>query len=556
MLRKNDRVRLTITDMGVNGEGIGKYDPPSGMTFFVKNAVIGDEVLAIVTGLKKGYGYAKVLEILKPSTDRVKPACPLAERCGGCQIMQLSYEAQLKFKEHKVRSDLERIGGQTDMEVEPIIGMEPAPSAGIQPDTAQPLHFRNKMQFPVGWDREGHVVTGFYAGRTHYIIAAANCPVSPEVNTIVLEAVRTFLEKHRISAYNEETGQGLIRHVLIRNGFSTGQIMVCLVLNSDRLAEDQTMEQTGKCPGAGRQQTVQQGDIHIMTWLERELAEYLTSLKLPDPWAITSICLNINKEKTNVILGKEVRCLSGKTYIEDQIASWNDAQEPLTFRISPLSFFQTNAAQTVKLYDTALEFAGLTGKETVWDLYCGAGTISLFLARRAAFVHGVEIVPEAIRDAQENAERNGITNVKFYCGKSEEIFPVMAGKADAAMDKRENAAPEGETDVVVLDPPRKGCDPALLAAIRRTAPERIVYVSCDPATLARDVKILCEPAEKDAEASYELKKVRPVDMFPHTTHVETVAQLFKRDVNHSAAGGTDLKQPLTGKEKQEVRKKS
>ena len=507
MWKKNDRIRLTITDMGVNGEGIGKNE----MTFFVKNAVIGDEVLAVVTAVKKGYGYAKVLEVLKASPDRVRPACPLAERCGGCQVMQLSYEAQLRFKENKVRNDLERIGGIKDLasvvKFEPIIGMDEEPTSDIpgEPEAGtsifQPLHFRNKMQFPVGWDREGHIVTGFYAGRTHYIIAAADCPVSPEVNRVILEGVRTFLEEHRISAYKEETGEGLIRHVLIRNGFHTGQIMVCLVINGDRLEEEK---------GSFRKNTVKSAD------LEKELTDHLTRIPLPKPWEIRSICLNINKEKTNVILGRDVRCLYGEPYIEEQITGIRDGLEPLTFRIGPLSFFQTNTVQTARLYETALEFAGLTGRETVWDLYCGTGTISLYLARKAAFVHGVEIVPEAIRDARGNAERNKISNVRFYCGKSEELFPLYAGKQ------------QEKTDVVVLDPPRKGCDPALLEAIRRTGPERIVYVSCDPATLARDVKVLCAPAdEQKGECSYELKKVQPVDMFPHTMHCEVVVSMSR-----------------------------
>ena len=529
MWKKNDRIRLTITDMGVNGEGIGK----NGMTFFVKNAVIGDEVLAVVTAVKKGYGYAKVLEILKASPDRVRPACPLAERCGGCQVMQLSYEAQLRFKENKVLNDLERIGGQTGLRAEgaggkstdedktggkfePIIGMDEEPTNDIpgEPEAGtrlfQPLHFRNKMQFPVGWDREGHIVTGFYAGRTHYIIAAADCPVSPEVNRTILEGVRTFLKEHRISAYKEETGEGLIRHVLIRNGFHTGQIMVCLVINGDRLEEEK---------GSFRKNTAKSPD------LEKELADHLTGIPLPKPWVIRSICLNINKEKTNVILGRDVRCLYGEPYIEEQITGIRDGMDPLTFRIGPLSFFQTNTVQTARLYETALSFAGLTGKETVWDLYCGTGTISLYLARKAAFVHGVEIVPEAIRDARENAQRNHISNVRFYCGRSEELFPLYAGQQ------------QEKPDVVVLDPPRKGCDPALLEAIRRTGPEKIVYVSCDPATLARDVKILCAPAteqdcqdssEAGQESCYELKKVRPVDMFPHTMHVETVCCLSRQ----------------------------
>ena len=274
-LQKNDRIRLTITDMGISGEGIGRITQqenpdPESPVFFVKNAVIGDEVLAVVTRMKKGYGYAKVLEILQPSPRRVKPLCPLAERCGGCQIMQLSYEAQLHFKEEKVRSDLERIGGQSHVRMEPILGMDQDP----------PAHFRNKMQFPVGWDKEGHVVTGFYAGRTHHLIAAPDCPVSPQVNRIILETIRKFLEKHRISTYHEESGEGLIRHVLIRNGFGSGQIMVCLVINGDDLM------------GKGT---------------ENELVQLLSTMSLPAPWKIASVCLNINKENTNVILGNEVR---------------------------------------------------------------------------------------------------------------------------------------------------------------------------------------------------------------------------------------------------------
>ncbi|MBQ9030023.1 MAG: 23S rRNA (uracil(1939)-C(5))-methyltransferase RlmD [Parasporobacterium sp.] len=527
-LKKNDRIRLKITDMGVGGEGIGKYYESSdgsacgsaaagaaaregsGMTFFVKNAVIGDEVLAVITGLKKGYGYAKVLEILQASRDRTEPACPIAQRCGGCQIMQLSYDAQLRFKEQKVRSDLERIGGQVLKDFRPIIGAE----------DPVPLHFRNKMQFPVGWDREGHVVTGFYAGRTHYIVAASECPVSPEVNTQILETVRQFLEKNRISAYQEETGKGLIRHILIRNGCETGQIMVCLVINGRELQTDDR----GRRP-----------DGSAAAALEEQLVCALTSLELPVPWKIAGICLNSNMEQTNVILGPEVRCLYGNPYIEERITSRITGMKPLTFRIGPLSFFQTNTKQTARLYDTALEFAGLTGTETVWDLYCGTGTISLFLAQKAGFVHGVEIVPEAIRDARDNAERNQITNVEFLCGKSEEIFPgavrspdriaesiAATAEADAGKElQRAQAQRSKIPDVVVLDPPRKGCDPALLNAILDVKPSRIVYVSCDPATLARDIKILCS----GENACYELKQVQPVDMFPHTVHVETCCLL-------------------------------
>ena len=478
--QKNERIRLIISDMGNSGEGIGRIpadlDSP---VFFVKNAVIGDEVLAVITKMKKGYGYAKVLEILDPSPHRVKPACPLAERCGGCQIMQLSYDEQLRFKEEKVRNDLERIGGQRCECFYPIIGME----------QEQPLHFRNKMQFPVKWDREGHVVTGFYAGRTHFIISAADCPVASESMLSVVAAVRQFLEDHRISTYQEETGQGLVRHILIRNGFYTGQIMLCLVINGDHLTTEEFAD------GRGEQQRTD------YTHIEKQFVEYLTGISLPAPWQIQSICLNTNTENTNVILGHQTRCLYGTPFIEDQIKSSHEEFHPLQFRISPHSFFQTNPVQTGKLYDIALEFAELTGRETVWDLYCGIGTISLFLAQKAGKVYGVEIVPEAIEDAKDNAARNCIHNVEFILGRSEEVL-----------------RPEDPVDVVVLDPPRKGCAPELLETISRAAVPRIVYVSCDPATLARDVKKLCD-------YGYKLEKVQPVDMFPHTVHVEIVVKL-------------------------------
>ena len=486
MINKNDRVRLTITDMGVNGEGVGRSD---GLTFFVKNAVIGDDVLAQVTKVKKGYCYAKVMEIINPSAERVKPACPLAERCGGCQIMQLSYDSQLRFKENKVRNDIERIGGQNCKDILPIIGME-----------RYPLHFRNKMQFPVGWDRNGHVATGFYAGRTHYLIGTSECPVSPDVNNIILETVRNFIERNRISTYNEETGKGLMRHVLVRNGFYTGQIMVCLVINGDSLEEG-----------------LEYPPVRNGWELNKDLCMSLTMQELPPPWHISSICLNINRSMTNVILGDEVRCMYGDPYIEDRIISSVYGIKALSFRINPLSFFQTNPVQTVKLYDTALQFAGLTGNETVWDLYCGIGTISLFLAQKAKKVYGVEIIPEAVNDAEDNARRNNISNAEFFCGRSEDIFPEKV-KSDSEKYK---------ADIVVLDPPRKGCGPELLHMLRKTGPERIVYVSCEPSTLARDIKILCGdiPDQEEGTYSYQLDKVQPVDMFPHTVHVECIALL-------------------------------
>ena len=399
-MNKNDRIRLTITDMGVNGEGIGKVD---GYAFFVKNAIVGDTVDAVVTKMNKGYGFAKAVEIVEASADRVSPACPNAGRCGGCQIMQMDYKAQLRFKENKVRNNLERIGGVKDLNLEPIIGM----------DEEAPFHFRNKVQFPVGLDKEGKCVTGFYAGRTHYIVGTENCPVSAEAADRILKVIRDFIDREKISVYDEQKGCGLVRHVLIRTA-KTGQIMVCIVINGDSIKKQQE--------------------------LVRQILE-----AAPE---VASICLNINKKNTNVILGDEIICLYGSEYIEDKIGD-------LTFRISPLSFFQVNAAQTEKLYGKALEYAALTGGETVWDLYCGAGTISLFLARKAKKVHGVEIVVAAIENAKDNAKLNGISNAEFTCGPSEKIFPE---KVREQMELTGAESVKGFADVVVVDPPRKGCD--------------------------------------------------------------------------------------------------
>lgn len=459
-MKKNDLIELKITDMGVNGEGIGKAED---YAFFVKDAVVGDEVRAVVTKMNKGYGFAKALEVIRPSADRTEPPCPNAGRCGGCQIMQLDYRAQLKFKENKVRENLERIGGVQNPPIMPIIGMT----------GDYPLHFRNKVQFPVGTGRDKRPVVGFYAGRTHYIVETAGCPVSEEPADEIISAVRKFIDENGLEPYDEETGKGLIRHILIRKGHATGQIMVCLVINGDSLPSG----------------------------TDEKLISVLRSVS-PD---ISSICLNINRKKTNVILGDRIKCLYGMEYIEDKIGN-------LTFRISPLSFFQVNSIQTAKLYETALAYAGLTGKETVWDLYCGTGTISLFLAGKAEKVYGVEVIQAAIDNANENARINGVTNAEFFCGKSEEVFP----------DHYRNTKNAGTPDVVVLDPPRKGCDKKLIEAILETAPKRIVYVSCDSATLSRDIKMLSE--------QYRLVEATPVDMFPHTVHVETVALLEWRKI--------------------------
>ena len=453
MIKKNDQVVVTIEDIGADGEGIGKQE---GYTLFIKDTVVGDKVLAKVMKTGKTYGYARLVELIEPSDSRVSPRCPIADKCGGCQLMHMDYGKQLEYKENKVRSCLTRIGGFTDIPMEPICGME------------VPYYYRNKSQFPVGRNKEGKLTIGFYAGRTHSIIDTEHCYIGAEVNIAILKFLRGFLETHGIEPYEEETHKGLLRHILTRVGFQTGEIMVCLVINGkDFPHKGELVEGLRKIPG------------------------------------MKSICLNINTSKTNVILGDKLIPLWGELYITDSIG-------PISYRISPLSFYQVNPEQTKKLYDITLEYAGLNGTEVVWDLYCGIGTISLFLAQRAKQVYGVEIIPQAIEDAKKNAELNGITNAEFYVGAAEEVLP------------RKYREEKLKADIIVVDPPRKGCDRSLLDTILMMSPKKVVYVSCDPATLARDLKYLCE---KD----YELVKVRPVDQFGHSVHVETVALLHSKN---------------------------
>ena len=447
--RKNDIVTLEIVDCGTDGEGIGKAD---GFTVFVKDAVIGDTVTAKIMKAKKNYGYGRLMEILKPSPYRVDPICPSARQCGGCQLQAVSYEEQKAFKEKKLRGHLERIGGFKELPMEPLIGMD------------EPYHYRNKAQFPVGRNKEGRIVTGFYAGRTHAIIENRDCALGLPQNKEVLDRVIAHMEKYNIAPYDEMTGKGLVRHIFVRYGFFTGELMVCLIINGQDLPHQKEMvEKLGEIPG------------------------------------MTSISLNINKKRNNVILGDKVKTIWGKEYITDKIGD-------ISYEISPLSFFQVNPHQTWKLYSKALEYADLHGEETVWDLYCGIGTISLFLAQKAKFVRGVEIVSAAIEDARRNARLNKIDNVEFFVGKAEEVLP------------REYEKNGVYADVIVVDPPRKGCDEMLLKTILKMQPKRVVYVSCDSATLARDLRFLCDNG-------YELKKVCGVDQFPQTVHVETVVLL-------------------------------
>lgn len=492
--QKNQIVTVEIIDMTSDGEGIGKIE---GYPFFVKDAIIGDVAEIRITRVKKNYSYGRLEKVTTPSPFRVLPGCTYHRQCGGCQIQVMDYARQLEFKENKVRNNLVRIGGFApeviDGLMEPIVGMD------------EPFRYRNKAQYPMGTDKDGNPVAGFYAGRTHNIIANTDCLLGVEENKEILEVILSYMKENKVSAYDETTGKGLLRHVLIRKSFANGQIMVCLVINKKLKKNVVSSAWVGDTVG---KDSIKDKSPEFMP-MQAVLVERLTAIS-----GMTSISVSINTENTNVIMGKEVYTIWGEDSIRDTIHirdAVNDfapveGEEGISFSISPLSFYQVNPVQMEKLYSLALSYAGLTGKETVWDLYCGIGTISLFLAKRAGQVYGVEIVPQAIRDAKKNATENGIANAEFFVGKAEEVLP-------------EKYAEEGiYADVIVVDPPRKGCDRACLETMLKMKPERIVYVSCDSATLARDLKVLCE-------GGYELKRVRATDMFPMTVHVECVIMM-------------------------------
>lgn len=449
-VEKNQTYTMSITDIGTNGEGIGRID---GYTVFVEGALPEEVIKVLIVKTKKHFGYGKLLEILEPSPHRVTPACPVAAKCGGCQLQHLSYEGQLAFKTKKVKDHLERIGGFSGISVGYAKGME------------EPWRYRNKAQFPVG-GKTGEPEIGFYAKRSHRIIDTPVCMLQNEVNDRIVKIIRAFLAEYEIPLYDETIHRGLVRHILTRIGRRTGEIMVCLVVNGRKLP-------------------------HCDVLVER----------LREIEGMTSIVLNVNTDQTNVILGTEVHVLWGKETIRDYIG---DVQ----FEISPLSFYQVNPLQTQVLYQTALDFAELEGNETVLDLYCGIGTISLFFAQKAKHVFGVEIVPEAIADAKRNAALNGMNKADFAVGAAEDVIPRLYEEKGIT------------ADVVVVDPPRKGCDSVLLDTIAAISPKKVIYVSCDSATLARDLAYLCPKG-------YTIEKVQVVDMFPHTVHVETVVLLSK-----------------------------
>ena len=463
IIKKDDVVQINIEDLGMDGEGIGHYE---GYTLFVKDAVPGDIVKVKVMKAKKNYGYARLTEVVEASVNRVMPRCSIARQCGGCQIQHISYDKQLEFKQNHIRNCLERIAGMNNVDeiMEPIVGME------------EPYFYRNKAQFPVGYAKDGSIVAGFYAGRSHNIIQTDKCCIQAEINEQIIDVVLNFMKDYKIAPYDEKTGKGIVRHIMTRVGYVTKEIMVCIVINADGLSKKAS----------------------------EELVNRLVAID-----NMTSISLNVNKENTNVIMGEKLISLYGNLYITDYIGD-------IKYQISPLSFYQVNPVQTKKLYELAMEYSGLnnsdSGKENVvWDMYCGIGTISLFLAQKAKKVYGVEIVPQAIEDARRNAKINGLDNVEFFCGAAEDVVPEKYAENKDGM----------KADIVVVDPPRKGCDVKLLETLVKMEPERIVYVSCDPSTLARDLKWL-------GENGYEVKKVRGVDQFGHTVHVETVVLLSQQ----------------------------
>ncbi|RKD25239.1 23S rRNA m(5)U-1939 methyltransferase [Caminicella sporogenes DSM 14501] len=441
---------IEIEDLGDSGEGIGRVD---GFTVFVDRGVPKDKVYVKIIKLKKNYAIGEIVDFIEKSPYRIKENCLIADKCGGCQIQHIDYDYQLALKRKKVKSVVERIGKLKDVKIHDVIGMN------------KPYRYRNKAQFPLGM-KDGKAIIGFYKKGTHEVVDTDSCLIQHEVNDKVIKVFKRFINEKKIDIYDEKTGKGLLRHVLTRVSFATGDLMIVVITNGDNLPYKDEMI--------------------------KEILKEIPQTK--------SIIQNINKRRTNVILGSKCITLYGEDKIMDYI-------EDLKFEISPLSFFQVNSIQTVKLYNKALEYANLTGNEVVFDIYCGIGTISLFLSRRAKKVYGIEVVESAIEDARRNAKLNNVKNVEFFVGKAEKVVPEIYNKGLKA-------------DVVVVDPPRKGCEKIVLETIANMAPKKIVYVSCKPSTLARDLKIL-------DELGYKTLEIQPVDMFPHTAHVESVV-LIKR----------------------------
>ena len=453
MLRKNDDIEISIDGMSAEGSGVGRYE---GQAVFVNGTAVGDIASVHIIKAKKNYAVGKINKIITPSKDRVLSLCPVSEKCGGCCFRHISYDAELRIKEQKVRDAFQRIG-HLDIGISDIIG------------SPQTEHYRNKAQYPVGTDtRNGSPLIGFYAFNSHRIVPCTDCLLQPEVFKDILEAVSNWMTDFRVSAYDESKKQGLLRHIYIRRAHFTGEIMVCLVINGEGIPHGS------------------------------ELIEELRA-SIPD---FKTFVININKSSTNVIMGDTCKTLYGDGFITDTLLGCR-------FKISPLSFYQVNSEQCEVLYKKAAEYADLHGDELLLDLYCGTGTIGLTMADRVSRLIGVEIIPDAVQNARENAEINGFSNAEFFCGDASLIAQKL---------KNEDTKP----DVILIDPPRKGMGDGLVDTVNEMAPKRIVYISCDPATLARD-------CARFAKLGWEVKKVQPVDMFPHTAHVETVCLLVLRN---------------------------
>lgn len=451
-VKQGDNIIMQITGLGSSGEGVGKYE---GFTVFVKGALLEEEVRVKIALVKKSYAVGTLLELVRPSAERVEPMCPVYKECGGCQLQHLSYKGQLACKRQQVLDALGRIG-HLDIEVLPVLG------------AANPWNYRNKMQFPAAQNAEGVLNIGCYATATHSVVDTEACLISKEANNAIMKTVRTWMKHYNISAYDEKTGKGIVRHIMGRVGVHSGEVMAVIITSGYDLPHRAV----------------------LVEWLKR----YVPGL--------VSVVQNINKKQTNVVMGTKSRVLFGAESIKDALGS-------LSFHISAQSFFQVNSEQAEKLYNKALEFAALTGKETVVDVYCGTGTISLYLARHAKKVYGIEIVAPAIENAKKNAEENNCANAEFMCG-------------DAAVELPKLLAGGVRPDVVVVDPPRAGCEQKVLAAICGVQPERVVYVSCNPASLARDLAFM-------EQHGYKALLAQPVDMFPMTSHVETVCLLTKME---------------------------
>ena len=532
-LQKNDLIRLEITDLTEEGQGVGKKD---GLVFFVKDSVMGDLVEARILKAKKNYAYAKVEKLLEASPYRITPLCPVAGKCGGCQLQHLSYEKELAWKEDRIAQSLIRIAGLSPEEVE-------SKKEGILGGVLS--RYRNKAQYPVqnGMKiREEKTVSGrafaerkkgseneqesydslrmgFYGFHSHRIIETEDCLINSAENPLILNCIKDWAREYKISGYEEETGKGLLRHIFLRKGFSTGELLLCLVLNGKSLPHGKELwEKLQRLSLRVEEGGLQRGE-DVSCGMDTQSQEDVYCGKNGTVQGrIVGLCVNINEGSGNAILGRETRCLYGKDSIEDKIGE-------LSFSISVPSFYQVNPVQTEKIYGKALEYAALTGEETVWDCYCGIGTISLFLAQKAKQVYGLEIVPEAIENAKKNAEKNNIHNAEFFVGAAEEVLPKWVEEKKQELSAKGADCGIGDmVDVVSLDPPRKGCDETCLSAVLELSPKRIVYVSCDPGSLARDIKYL-------GEGGYALEKWVGIDNFPRTGHVETVVLLFKIDVD-------------------------